>query len=947
MVTAQPPSFGALLRRYRLDANLSQEALAERARMSARAISDLERGVRRLPYRDTVRQLGAALVLDATALAALQEAARGPRAPRTPSSDRPEQGTADDPLLETKLALAPARPLLVPRPRLFERVQQALQGPLTLIAAPAGSGKTTLLSAWRATPMGNALSMAWVSLDAADNDPARFWRYVLAALERVAPGSGAPAMALLGPARSGGARESRPIETVLIGLANGLSARAAPLVLALDDYHLIEAPAIHQGIIFLLDHLPPCLHLLLTSRADPPLPLARLRARGGIVELRAGDLRFTPEEAAAFLREVMGLPLSQEDVAALEARTEGWIAGLQLAALALQGRPAEAAASFIEGFGGGNRYVVDYLAEEVLSRQPVAAQDFLLHTCILDRLCAGLCAAMLGEEGPAAEASAQAMLEELERGNVFLIALDDERRWYRYHHLFADALRGRLTASSEPPVALLHRRAGDWLAGQELQHEAIDHLLAAGVFDTAADLIEQVAIPAMMQGAWQTITAWLDTLPSTLVRSRARLCVVRAMLQLDGLTVDRVESYLRDAERALQHARPREDDRNTWGEIAALHALVATLRGDAVAIVDHAREALECLDAANDTLRGIASTCMGAAYIGRGDLPRAEQIFAGTVAEARANGNATLGMATTEDLSYLLRVRGKLDAAIESCEQALAWSAAYNALTHPFNAAVHLSLADLLRERNELAKAARHLDEAFARTTAWNLLISQVSSLFVRARLQGAQGDPVTALATLDEAAQLMSRQTIPGIAPLLDAYRAQLFLAQGRLDGAAELVARAGATTAAPLLALSAQFIIYDYEHLAMAPIQVLIAQGRTSGDTAPLRAAIDLAMQQQQRAEVIGVPWQLIKAITLQALAWQALGEDERACALLQVAIAAAAPERYVRLFADEGAPMAALLATLPVGDDGGEPSSGYVQILLAACREDSSADRTQVSA
>jgi LuxR family maltose regulon positive regulatory protein len=934
MAITQQPSFGALLRRYRLAANLSQEALAERARVSARAISDLERGVRRLPYRETVRQIGEALALDVSDLAALQAAARGARA----SGDQAERGSRDEPLLETKLETPPPRPSLVPRPRLTERLHRALQGPLTVIAAPAGSGKTTLVSAWRDTPAGAAMPVAWVSLDVSDNDPARFWRYVLAALERVAPGTGAAATAWLGPARSGGARQSRPIDVMLTSLVNDLSSRAIPLVLALDDYHLIEAPTIHAGIVFLLDHLPTCLHVLLTSRAEPPLTLGRWRARGQVVEIQTDELRFTPEEAATFLRDVMGLPLSPVDVDALESRTEGWIAGLQLAALALQGRPPEAASSFIEAFTGGNRYVVDYLAEEVLTRQPAAVQRFLLHTCMLDRLCAGLCAAVLGEEGPEAEAASQARLEELERGNVFLIALDDERRWYRYHHLFADALRKAAAAGNGPSAALLRRRAGEWLERQGLRHEAIDQLLAAGAVESAADLIEQVALATLMEGTWQTLTAWLDALPGSLLCTRPRLCVIQAMLQIDGHTADRVESSLHDAERALQRGPAREDDRNTRGEIAALHAMVAALRGDVPAIVAHAEEALCELDAENEVMRGVATTCLGAASIGQGNLGRAEQTFAATMTAARGSGNLGLGLAATEDLSYLQRLRGKLGAAIESCEQALAWSAACNAQAHPFSAAVHLSLADLRRERNELTVAARHLDAACARSTSWNLLISQVGSLFVRARLQGAQGLWSAAMATLDEAADMAPHAAMPWLtwlAPLLAAYRAQLLLALGKLEEAADLAARAGPPVTAPQLALSTQSIMYVYEHQIMAPIQVLIAQGRATGDAARLEHAIDLAARQQQQAEVLGAPWPSIKALALQALAWAELGARERADALLRQAIAAAAPERYVRLFADEGAPMAALLARLSIRDDGIDPSSGYVHALLAACR------------
>ena len=413
--------------------------------------------------------------------------------------------------------------------------------------------------------------------------------------------------------------------------------------------------------------------------------------------------------------------------------------------------------------------------------------------------------------------------------------------------------------------------------------------------------------------------------------------MVQAVLQFDDSTADRVEASLRDAEHALRNASPREEDRNTWGEIAALHAMVATLRGDATAAVAHVHEALECLDAANDTMRGVASSCLGAAYIGQGDLARAESTFTATVAAMRGSGNVALALAATEDLTYLQRARGKLDAAIASCERTLAWSAASATLAHPFSAAVHVSLADLRRERNELVLAAHHIDEAFACTTSWNLLISQMSSLFVRARLQGAQGETTAALATLEEVADLASRQPLSWIEPLLEAYRAQLWLAQGRLDAAADAVARASAMVAAPQTAFYAQFVIYGYEHLANAPIQLLIAQGGAMADPAPLQTALELAVQQQRRAKTDGLPWQHIKSMALQALAWQALGDGERAGARLELALTAAAPERYIRLFADEGAPMAALLTTLACKDGAGAASPGYIKAVLTACRRD----------
>ena len=932
MTTVEPPLFGDLLRKHRLAANISQEALAERAALSARAISDLERGVRRSPYRDTVRNLARALALDAAHEQALLEAARGARANRSPAGRDGDAGLFDDPLLETKLAVPPPRRSLVPRPRLLARLRQGLEAPLTLLCAPAGSGKTTLLSEWRNTAEAARVPLAWVALDATDNDPAQFWHYLLVALERIAPGTAATAMTLLGPPRSGGAARSRPIESVLTTLVNGLSAHSAPLVLALDDYHLIESATIHTGMTFLLDHLPPCLHLLLISRAEPPLSLARRRARGEIVELRTTDLRFTAGEAAEFLRDVMQLSITAEDAAALEARTEGWIAGLQLAALALQGRPAQTAAAFIEAFSGGNRLVVDYLVDEVFTRQPERLQDFLLKTCILDRLSAGLCASVLGEAGSQGEASSQGLLEQLERGNVFLIALDGERRWYRYHHLFADVLRGRLATGSGTAAAALHRRAGEWLRDHGMRHDAIGHFLAAGAFEPAADEIEQLGIGMILSGTWQTLTTWMEVVPDWLLRSRPRLCLLRAFLMLDGKhTLEQSESYLQEAEAALLAAPTDLDDPNARGEVAALRAMVAALRGDVTATARHAVEAQAHLDLNNDVMRGIASACLGAAYVGQGDFARAEATFVETFMAARAADSLHLAMATTEDLSYVQRIRGRLDEAIQSCRQVLTWCAARDVGTHPFTSALLVSLADLLRERNMLGPALQYLDEAFARSTSWNVLYSEVLSLFVRGRLMAATGQTAAALAVLDQAGEMVERHALGWMIPPVDAFRAQIYLATGKLDQAEEAVLRVRHVRTAPLALLSAQFIIYTHEHVAVAPIQVLLARGRLTADQGSLRAALGLAVEQQRAAESAGAPWLRIKALALQALVRQALGDEHQAESLLRTAIDAAAPGRYLRVFVDEGAPLKGLLSRLIAGSASGAPP--YGPAVLAA--------------
>jgi LuxR family maltose regulon positive regulatory protein len=388
------------------------------------------------------------------------------------------------PLLETKLYAPRLRPGLVARPRLIARMNRGAESKLTLISAPAGFGKTTLLTKWLPAARVAEKSVAWLSLDPSDNRASTFWTYLVAALQTVAPGVGARALSLLQRP------QPPPIETVLATLLNELTAVPNDVALVLDDYHVVDAHDINDGMAFLLEHMPPQIHLVITTRADPALPLARLRARGELVEIRAADLRFTPDEAAAYLNEVMGLGLAASDVAALEERTEGWIAALQLAALSMQGR--DDVAGFIAGFAGDDRYIVDYLVEEVLHRQPEHVRSFLLETSILARMTGPLCDAVTGQDG------GKVALEALDRGNLFLVPLDDRRRWYRYHHLFADVLRARLLDERPGQVPELHRRACEWYEGYGDRPEAVRHAMAGGDFERAADLVE-LAIPALFQ----------------------------------------------------------------------------------------------------------------------------------------------------------------------------------------------------------------------------------------------------------------------------------------------------------------------------------------------------------------------------------------------------------------------------------------------------------------
>ena len=545
------------------------------------------------------------------------------------------------PLLETKLYVPKLRRGVVARPRLSERLSRGAESKLTLISAPAGFGKTTLLAEWLAAAPAGRRSVAWLSLDQADNQPVTFWTYLITALQTVVPGIGASALSLLQEP------QPPPIETVLAPLLNELSAVSNDIVLVLDDYHVVDAPEIQDGMAFLLEHLPPRIHLVIATRADPALPLARLRGRGELVEIRAADLRFTPDEAAAYLNEVMGLDLTAPDVAALEGRTEGWIAALQLAALSMQGR--DDIAGFIAGFAGDDRYIVDYLVEEVLQRQPERVRSFLLETSILARMTGPLCDAVTGQDG------GKATLEALDRGNLFLVPLDDRRRWYRYHQLFADVLRAHLLDEQPELVPELHRRACEWYEQNGERSEAIRHALAAGDLERAADLVE-LAIPAMSRGRQEaTLRRWLEALPDELLRVRPVLSDAYAGSLLVRGEVEGVEERLRDAERWLDARTTKPpmragsmvvvDEtafRRLPGSIAVHRAGQARILGDVAGTMAHARRALDLVGEDDHLSRGGGAALLALAYWTSGDLEAARRSYAAGMARP-GEGRSPLG----------------------------------------------------------------------------------------------------------------------------------------------------------------------------------------------------------------------------------------------------------------------------------------------------------------
>ncbi len=793
------------------------------------------------------------------------------------------------------------------RPRLLERLDAGLHRKLTLIAAPAGSGKTTLLTAWLA---GSQRQVAWLSLDAADGEPARFLTYLVAALRTVA----APVGEDLLPALQ--APQPPPSEAILTTLLNEIAAVPHRLVLVLDDYHLIDAHAIDEATTFLLEHLPPQLHLVIASREDPPLPLARLRARNQLTEVRAADLRFTPAEAAAFLQ-AMNLQLSADEVAALEERTEGWIAGLQLAALSLQGRRDVPAS--IRAFAGDHRYILDYLGEEVLAHQPAAVRRFLLHTAILERLTGALCEAVTGQEGGSAR------LEALERGNFFVVPLDERRQWYRYHHLFAEVLLAHLRAEQPDLLPTLHRRASAWYEQHGLAAEAIRHALAAQDFQRATDLVER-ALPAMLKTRQEaTFLGWLKALPNELVRVRPVLSVGYASALLAVGELAGVEDRLRDAERWLDTladisesphpagSRPgaamvvmdEEALRRLPGVIAVYRAGQAMALGDVPATVQYARRALDLVPQDDDLSRGSATTLLGLAAWTSGDLDAAGRAFAAGVAHLQRaeNISAAIGLAD------ILITQGRLHDAMRTYEHALQPAAEPGALWAPDGTRpvlrgtpdMYVGMSTLLCEQNNLDAATQHLRRSKEFGEHSGLPQNPYRWRVAMARILDARGDLNGAFALLQEAERLYVRDFFPNARPVA-ALKARVWVAQGRLAEAL------GWARAQGLSASDDLSYLREFEHITLA--RLLLAHHASDGDKGAIREAMALLGRLGQAAEAGGRTGSLIEILVLQALAQQMQDDIPAALVPLERALGLAEPEGYVRIFVDEGAPMTALL-------------------------------------
>jgi LuxR family maltose regulon positive regulatory protein len=828
-------------------------------------------------------------------------------------------------LLETKLYVPRSRRGLVLRPRLSEPLERGAASKLVLVSAPAGFGKTTLLTEWlaaRPAVLAGERLAAWLSLDRGDNDPASFWAYVIAALRTVASGVGENALALLD------APQPPPIETVLTVLLNDLGAVAGEIVLVLDDYHVIDARDVQDGMAFLLDHLPPRLHVVIASRADPALPLARMRARGELAEIRAAELRFTADEAAAYLNETMGLQLTAQDVAALEGRTEGWIAALQLAALSMQGR--DDVAGFIAGFTGDDRYVVDYLAEEVLARQPEPVQAFLLQTSILGRLSGPLCDAVTGQGG------GKGMLEALDRGNLFLVSLDDRRRWYRYHHLFADVLQARLLDEQPGQVPGLHRRASEWYEQNGDLSEAVGHALAAGDFRRAAGLVE-LTIPAMRRTRQEArLRGWLEALPDEVIQVRPVLSVYFAGILLISGEFEGIEGRLRDAERWLEPATgdreeplipsaemvvaDEEEFRRLPATIELYRAGQALARGDAPGTVRHAQRAIELALDDDHLCRASAAGLLGLVYWGSGDLEAGHRAYSACVEGLRRAGFVADILGCSIALADIRSTQGRLGEAMRTFEQALQLAGEQGGPVLRGTADMYVGMSEIARERDDLPAATQLLLRSQDLGEQAGLPQNRYRWRVAKARVRQGEGDLGGALDLLNEAERLYVGDFFPNVQPV-PALRARVRIAQGRLGEALGWAREQGLSVDDDLSYLR------EFEHITLA--RLLLARDQGEGAERSAHEAARLLERLLRAAEEGQRTGRVIEILVLRALAHQALGDIPAALGFLRRAVTLAEPEGYVRVFADEGAPMAALLrAAAKQG-----PRQDYVRRLLAA--------------
>jgi LuxR family maltose regulon positive regulatory protein len=814
------------------------------------------------------------------------------------------------PHIATKLHIPTTRSNLVERPRLNQQLDRCVRYRLLLISAPAGFGKTTLLSEWSQQ---SVWPVAWVSLDPTDNDPMHFWSYVVAALDKLDASIGESVLPLIHSARPA------PVEYTIPALINTVTNIPDHFALVLDDYHCIESEAIHTALTYLLDYVPSNMHLILISRTEPPLPLAQWRARGQLLELRAPDLRFSIDETEQLFNQAMGLSLLPEDVAAFQERTEGWIAGLQLAALAVQEQSGHTAIASLRDFQGDHQYITDYLASEVLQKQPEPIRSFLLQTAILDTLNGSLCDAVTGQ------ASSQAVLEQLHQSNLFITALSRKGQ-YRYHQLFADSLRDQLQRDPSVGLPALHLRAADWYERHSDLDHAIHHTLAAGRIAEAVQLIEKTARQHVMRGEFATLLDWFQTLPDQVIHDRPRFCLIYAWVLANSGQLDAAAQYLDLLETGLDGG---EGVNTLLGESATVRARIAVIRGDTAQNIHFSKKALHLLppDApmCSDVFLDLAF-----AHSSVQDFEAAEAAFAEAIDLSRATGNLRTALMATYYLADMYMSRGQFRPAVRRYQQALAWSQQ----AHPPLASacwVHAGLGALLYEWNDLTAAVDHLRQAvdLARQSG-EIKVLMYARVPLAHALQ-AQGQPDEALAVLDAAAEVARQTCIRELADQIDVAQMMVWLAQGEVETAGRWLQRRGVSVWSETLSPS-DVTMSAWFHLA----QTKTAHRPRSDD---LARVVELVSAQYEMDAAHNRTYSLVQHLALLALAYRGLGDDDQAVDELATAVSLAEPMELVRTFVDHGTGMGALLREMAAK----QRDSSYVARVLAAFRDDSVPQRT----
>jgi LuxR family maltose regulon positive regulatory protein len=816
---------------------------------------------------------------------------------------------------------------MVSRPRLVKRLNEGLvmDRKLTLVSAPAGFGKTTLLNEWVHSRNRERFCapVAWLSLDKNDNSIAQFWSYVIIALQTIFDDFGEAPLAELQ------ASQPPPIEPILTDLINEIAAMDEEFILILDDYHLLDEQTIHESLAFVIDHAPFNAHLVIAGRTDPPLPISRLRGQGLVTELRASDLRFTTEESSAFLNSTMDLNLSAANIASLEAHTEGWIAGLQLAALSIQGQDRKRVNSFISSLTGSHRYILDYLTEEVLYRQPGHIQDFLLQTAVLDQLSGSLCDAVTQRS------DGQQTLQELERANLFIVSLDNERVWYRYHHLFADLLRSRLVQRQADQTRLLHHRASLWYEENRMITEALNHALEAGEIDRAVALVEKNTLALLDHGELATLVGWLNTLPQEAALSRPWLCIAHAWALAYAGQLDRIESLLQNVEtgmgchtedtpRASAAVGAEEDRIHLLGHVAAIRAYAAWINGEGSQAVTLAREALDLLPEGDHLARALTMTTLGVAYYRVGEIAESASVLFNAVTICHAVSQSHVTSLAVSGLAYAYMLLGQNHKAAELCREALGLTenARQPRGYFPARGNLHALLADILGEWNDLDSALSHARRGFELSQRWRQADTMTYAGITLARVLWRSGEMESAAETIREIRRITDPVS-PWFRAIVENCQANLYLAQGNYAAALQVLQRGDWKPDDALL-------FEDFPWITTLA-HAMIVQAE-DGQTADLDNALQLIERLLRLAESVESTTIRIRLLIIRARGLQVHGDTDQAIDALRQALALAEPERFIFSFLIHGEPIELLLRRMTARGT----TTSFAQEIMTAFRE-----------